>query len=280
MQTRLPNFLYIGPDKAGSSWLHEALVQHPQVFLSDAKDLYYFDRYYERGIDWYRTQFRSAGPEHRVVGEVCPDYLAEPSAAKRIRECLGEVRLMVTLREPSARAFSSYLYMRKHGLGPPTFREALEVCPELIDHGRYATQLERFRNYADSGLLQISVFDDLKHDPQAFFDEVTAFLGIPQLDLEPEVLAARLPASRARLVPLARLVRQAADWVRTHDGAQFVGRVKRSKAVHRLLYQPLGEGAPTMNAEDAAYVRDRLVDEVRRVESEFGISLQTRWGWS
>jgi hypothetical protein len=99
---RLPNFIYIGPDKAGSSWLHEVLFQHPEVFLTEAKDLYFFDRYFDRGLSWYRNQFRRATPEHRVVGEVCQDYLFEPEAAKRIRDCLGEINLMVTLREPPA----------------------------------------------------------------------------------------------------------------------------------------------------------------------------------
>lgn len=60
MAGQLPNFLYIGPDKAGSSWLHEVLIQHPEVFLSEAKDLYFFDRYYDRGMAWYASQFRRA----------------------------------------------------------------------------------------------------------------------------------------------------------------------------------------------------------------------------
>lgn len=279
MTERLPNFLYIGPDKAGSSWLHEALLRHPQIFLSEAKDLYFFDRYYDRGLDWYTAQFRDARPEHTVVGEVCPDYLASPEAAVRIQECLGDARLMVTLREPSARAFSSYLYMRKHGEGPPTFRRALETYPPLLEHGRYATQLRRFSGYADRGLLHISLFDDLQEDPQAFLDGVSSFLELPRVQLEPELLAARLPASRARLVMLAWAARQTAGWVRNRDGATLVGRVKRSPAVQRLLYQPLGDEVPVIAAEDDAYIRDRLGDEVLSVEREFGIPLRARWGW-
>ena len=34
--TRLPNFIYIGPDKAGSSWLHEILIRHPGDFTTPA----------------------------------------------------------------------------------------------------------------------------------------------------------------------------------------------------------------------------------------------------
>ena len=66
-------------------------------------------------------------------------------APERIHDCLGrDVRLMVTLREPADRAFSSYLYLRKHGLAAPTFRATVNASPELLDEGRYATQL---RNY-------------------------------------------------------------------------------------------------------------------------------------
>ena len=141
--SRLPNFLYVGPDKAGSSWLHEVLIKHPDVYLTPAKDLYFFDRYYDRGLAWYAAQFRDARDE-KIVGEVCQDYLFHPEAAARIHETLGPVRVMVSLRDPVERAWSSYLYMRKHGIGPDTFAEALRSRPELLEHGRYATGLDRF----------------------------------------------------------------------------------------------------------------------------------------
>jgi hypothetical protein len=278
--SRLPNFLYIGPDKAGSSWLHEALLQHPDIFMTPAKDLYFFDRYYDRGVSWYADQFRGARPDHRVVGEVCPDYLAHPLASQRIAAVLGsEVRLMVTLRDPVSRAFSSYLYMRKHGLGPPTFRRALESYPELIDHGRYATQLRRFSDYVDKGLLHISLFDDLQRDPQEFLDDTTSFLGLPPDRLNEQLLAAKLPASKARVVPLAWVVRQGAGWVRRRNGARLVGRVKRSPRIQRMLYQPLGDASPAITAEDEAFVRDRLSPEVAQVERDFGVPVCSRWGW-
>ena len=126
--SRLPNFLYVGPDKAGSSWLHEVLLKHPDAYLTPAKDLYFFDRYYDRGLAWYSSQFRDARDE-KVVGEVCQDYLFHPEAAARIHECLGPVRVMVSLRDPVERAWSSYLYMRKHGIGPTASPKPCKAAP-------------------------------------------------------------------------------------------------------------------------------------------------------
>ena len=113
----LPNFLHLGPGKAGSTWVHEALSTHPEVFLTPAKDLYFFSRFYDHGPDWYAGQFKSAPPDSKVIGEVCPEYLWCPEAAARIHETLGPgLRIMVTLRDPVTRAFSAYLYQQKHGV--------------------------------------------------------------------------------------------------------------------------------------------------------------------
>ena len=276
--SRLPNFLYVGPDKAGSSWLHEVLLKHPDVYLSPAKDLYYFDRYYDRGTAWYASQFRGAR-EERIVGEVCQDYLFHPQAAERIHATLGAVRVMVSLRDPVERAWSSYLYMRKHGIGPDTFGEALRSRPELLEHGRYATALDRFLQRFPRELVHVALFDDLGRDPQAFLDAVTRFLGVDDLPLAPQDLAARLPAARARSVLVASAVRRSADWVRERDGARLVGRIKRSPVVQRALYRPIDRQAVRPDPGDVVTVRKALDGEVVALERMFGLQLRESWGW-
>ncbi|UFN46295.1 sulfotransferase family protein [Nocardioides okcheonensis] len=276
--SRLPNFLYVGPDKAGSSWLHETLIKHPDVYLTPSKDLYFFDRYYDRGMGWYAAQFKDARDE-KVVGEVCQDYLFHPEAAKRIHHELGDVSVMVSLRDPVDRAWSSYLYMRKHGIGPDTFAEALRSCPELLDHGRYATGLDRFLDLFPRERVHVALFDDLEADPQRFLDDVTAMLGVARQPLDDKEREARLPAAKARSVHLASAVRKGADWVREHDGARLVGAVKRSPLVHRVLYRPIDRAAVRPDHSDVLTVRRELDSEVTALESTFGLHLRESWGW-
>jgi hypothetical protein len=280
MSDLLPNFLHIGPSKSGSTWLHEVLVLHPEVYLSQAKDLYFFSRYYDRGPGWYRAQFRDAQKEQKIIGEVCPDYLACAEAPERIHEVLGQdVRLMVTLREPTSRAFSSYLYLQKHGQAAATFRDTVLTDPDLLNESRYATHLRSYLKHFGRESLNIALFDDLQADPQAFLDGVTDWLGVSRQQVSEEQLEARLPASKARWLPLAVLAKQGANMVRRLDGADMVGRLKRSPLIQRALYQPLGDKKPTISAEDAAFVREQLDDEITGVEKEFGISLRGRWDW-
>ncbi len=277
--SRMPNFLYVGPDKAGSSWLHETLIKHPDVYLSRAKDLYYFDRYYARGLDWYGSQFRDAGSE-QVVGEVCQDYLFHPEAATRIRDSLGpDVRFMVSLRDPVERAWSSYLYMRKHGIGPSTFAEALQTRPELLEHGRYATGLDRFLEHYPKERIHVALFDDLARDPQRFLNGVTDFVGVGRMALLEKDLAPKLPAARARSVRLAHVARSGADWVREHDGARLVGRVKQSPFVQRVLYRPIDRQANRPRVDDVMCLRRALSPEIEALEATWGLSLREAWGW-
>ena len=278
-----PNFLYIGPDKAGSSWLHEVLLRHEQVFMPEAKDLYFFDRYWDRGLPWYLNHFTPAGPQHVVVGEVCQDYLFHPEAPARIEQALGAPRMMVTLRDPAERAFSSWLYALKQGDDwGATFSEGLAKRSELLEHGRYATHLTRYLERFGRDRLHVSVFDDLVDDPQHFVDGVLSFLQIAPMTLPEDLVEARLPAGRARSVLLARAARRAADLVRERDGgngANLIGRVKRSPLVQRVLYRPLADGRPQLSDDDRAQVHRALAGEVAELDRLFGLDLATRWGW-
>jgi hypothetical protein len=274
------NFLHVGPGKSGSTWLHEVLIRHPEVYLTKAKDLYFFSRYYDRGLPWYEAQFRAARPEHKIVGEICPEYLRHAQAPGRIRECLGpDIKLMVTLRDPVDRAFSSFLYLQRHGLAQPTFRQTAEASPELIDEGRYATQLRRYLRHFDRGSMHIAVFDDLQDNSQEFLGQVTKHLGIAAQAIDPALFEARLPASKARWLRAAAIGRMGADWLRHNDHAILVGRIKRMPLVQRTLYKPLGDDMPTISAQDAAFVHEELDAEVAGVEEDFGIQLRQRWGW-
>ncbi len=281
MSQRLPNFIYLGPSKAGSTWLHEVLIRHPQVFMTEAKDLYFFDRYFDRGIDWYAGHFRGAGPEHRVVGEVCQEYLSSAEAPERMRSCLtDDLRLMVTVRDPVARIFSGYLYMRKHGVFMGSFGEALRARPAMLDHSRYATLLSRYLEHYDRSAIHCAVFDDLVEDPAAFIQSLLQWLDLDPMELDDALLAARLPASKARSVALANVVKRGANWARQQHATTLIGRVKRSPLIQKALYTPLNGDHPPLLDEDAAYVRENLWSEIAETEKLYDLDLLNRWGWT
>ena len=106
---RLPDFLGIGTQKGGTTYLHGLLQEHPQVFLAHPKELHYFSLHHGRHVGWYADHFADASTGQRC-GEVTPYYLFHPLAAERIHAAIPNVKLVVLLRDPVERALSQYFH--------------------------------------------------------------------------------------------------------------------------------------------------------------------------
>ncbi|MGH7540174.1 MAG: sulfotransferase [Gemmatimonadota bacterium] len=263
---RRPDFLFIGPDKTGSTWLYEVLRRHLRCYVPEVKDLYYFDRYYDRGPDWYLSHFAAAPADARAVGELSHDYLFSPAAARRIARDLPGVRLLTCLRDPVERTFSHYLYLVRSGLVREPFEEALRRRPELIEHSLYARHLRPYLARFPRGRIKILWFERLRDDPEAFAREACDFLGLDVREALP--LPSRvLPAARPRVHALARLAKWGANACRDLGFARAVGLVKRSPLAQRALYVPYrGAARPS----PAAAWRDRLRERFREDVEDLG----------
>ena len=51
----VPNFIYIGTGKAGTTWLHNILLKHDAIYVTPVKETNFFDLNYERGLSWYKN---------------------------------------------------------------------------------------------------------------------------------------------------------------------------------------------------------------------------------
>lgn len=276
----LPNFLFLGPDKCGSTWLHDVLTTHPEIHLTPAKDTYFFDREFGRGLRWYERQFSGATADHRVVGEICHDYLFSEAAADRIAEILPDAKLMICLRDPAERAFSSYLNLARHGQFDGTFEDALDAVPELLDHGRYGLHVQRYLDRFKRDQVLVAQFDKLRADPKRFLDDVTLFLGVSRLVLTDEAAKPARGAAAARSRLVTKVVKRGAVVARKAGMVRVIGRVKGSTTVRSALYRELGDAAPRPNDATVASIRSTLRDDVARAGRLLDEDLIARWRWS
>lgn len=274
-----PNFLYLGPDKAGSTWLAAVLRWHPEIFVTPAKDTYYFDRYYERGMTWYLAQF-SGWQGEAIVAELCHDYLYSPVAITRIAKDLQAPRAMVTLREPVSRALSAYRYLLKHGRYRGTFEEAIRERPELLEHGRYSPYLTRAFERLGRDSVLVADFDLLGEDPRAFASKVFRFLEVADLELPSDMLAPILEAQASRSLALARAVKVGAQVARRFGAASTVGRVKSLRWIERALYRPFAPGERfEPSVETMTELRRSLEPHVKELSRLLGTDYLKAWGY-
>jgi hypothetical protein len=275
----LPNFLFIGPDKSGSSWIQKVLRHHVDVFLPPAKDIYFFDQNFDKGVGWYERYFRD-GEGREVIGEICHDYLFHPEVPMRIRGVLGaDVKLMVCLREPVERSYSAYLNMRKNGWEIGTFDEAVRADPTLLGHGQYGTHLSRFYEVFPKEQIYIGIFDDLRKDPVSFLNSLTDWLQVPRLELHEKMLQPERAASYARSARTARVVKRAAILARGAGLAHVVGKIKSNPVVQSMLYREYGADMNVLAPEVVVRYRDLLRPEVAVASELTGIDMLSRWGY-
>ena len=82
------DFIGVGSGKCGSTWLYENVIQHPEVFDGNPKEIHYFgDLYEQQDFNWYKDLF--AGSEGKIKGEFSISYMYHPQAAERIHTYSG-----------------------------------------------------------------------------------------------------------------------------------------------------------------------------------------------
>jgi len=231
------DFIFLGPSKTASTWIYEAIRSHPSLFVPVTKDIYFFDKYYDRGAAWYDGFFSNA-PPGSLCGELSHDYFCNPLAIRRIHAGNPGVKLICCLRNPFERAYSSYQHLVRVGMFAGSFEEALEKFPFIVDEGKYGTNLRNILYLFDRDSLLILDFDELESDPARFARRIFSFLGVDE-DFVPEVLHRKVNVARdARSVALAGIAKRLALLLRKLGYSNLLGRLKHSRFVNWLVYRP------------------------------------------
>jgi hypothetical protein len=188
---RLPDFLIIGAMRSGTTSLARYLGAHPDVHLAPQKEIRFFDRTFELGLDHYRQQFVGAA-DAQITGEATQTYLYDPVALDRIAATIPAVRLVAILRNPVDRAYSHYWQNRSLGKETQPFADAVAAEPErlrdadldtrltysYLDRGRYIDQLRQVTDRFPRGSLHVLLFDDLRDAPADTYRAVCRFLDV------------------------------------------------------------------------------------------------------
>ena len=268
---RLPEFVIIGARKSATTWLMTHLRAQAEVFMP-SPELYFFDRHYERGLDWYATHF-SAARQGQIVGEKSASYLADPEVPRRLKGALATAKLIVQLRNPVERAYSDYCMLLRRGEVRDDVERYLDarnaVLPRFLHDGFYARHLRAFLDLFPREQIKIILYDDIGRDPAAVFAELADFVGVrnARLGNAPE---RRVKDRTAPMLPLA--VRRVgkpfkplvAPW-RSHRWFQ---------KVHARLARPVRY--PPLSAELHRRLQDYYADDVATLEQLLGRDLG-RW---
>jgi len=204
-----PDFIIIGSPKAGSTALHVALAQHPDLFLSDPKEPKYFmcdgskpDPAHQRGPGdahsaqewvWDRAAYEAlfaGAPGGKLLGESTPFYLWDTESHQRIHAQIPNVKMIAVIRDPIDRAYSNWGHLWCDGLEPEAdFLAACRLEPARIaagyapfwrylETGLYGQQLEHLYSVFPREQIFVLRYRQLIDNTAAILEEITEFLGV------------------------------------------------------------------------------------------------------
>ncbi len=144
------NLFVIGVNKAGTSWLYYLLDHHPDVFMADAKELYYFGEAgpEEEGPKTLKAYHRHFpfDQDYRYFGDATVMYYKSAATADEIQAYNPDAKLLAIVRDPIQRLLSQFQYNKQLGLidEATSLSEALPDRRYLIDTSHYEETLPAY----------------------------------------------------------------------------------------------------------------------------------------
>lgn len=223
------DFIGIGSGKCGSTWLHENLAKHPQIFDGNLKELNYFsDLYDEHPPSWYEAQFASCGPD-MIKGEFSVTYLAHPEAPGRIKRHFPDVKLLAIVRNPIERTYSNYLHsLRKGDVSPNVpFAEFIKDERNLVP-ARYFDHLQVWYDLFPHENIMVLILEEFTKDLESAYADIFRFLGVDPTFLPPGYRERRNEARFYKSLWIENALVRSYRWLSRRGYTKFVKRVKDS----------------------------------------------------
>ncbi len=183
----LPDFLIIGVQKGGTTWLYKNLSSHPEIFMpffkntSDPSEVRYFDQRFHKSFKWYSSLFFSE--KNKFRGEKSPNYYVLPEGRiKIIHDLMPCVKLLLFLRNPIDRAWSHALMnlvklsnRSYETIKPEEFYRHFIVSKEK---GYYSKHIQKWLKIFPEEQFFVGFYDDICHRPKELLIEVFDYLGV------------------------------------------------------------------------------------------------------
>ena len=198
-----PNFFIVGAQKCGTTSLAMYLAEHPNAFLSNPKEPYYFStdfptlRRVTEENDYIRL-FNDADPDSIAIGEATAGYLFSTEAIQGIYDFNRDAKIIVMLRPPFDLVKSFHTHQQfAFQEDEPDFSKAWAlqetrlqgshiprqcIAPQFLHYsevGRLGKQVELLCSIFPRSQIQFFLLEELASDPGAVYRQSLTFLNLP-----------------------------------------------------------------------------------------------------
>lgn len=201
----LPNFLIAGATRSGTTSLYYYLKQHPEISFPHLKEPRYFssinlklpqkgpgdetvDEKLILNYDDYCDLYQNI--QNKRIGDASSEYLYHHhTSAEEIFRKLGDIPILIILRNPIERAFSAYNNLVRDGREYLSFEDAVEneenrlnknwdMMWAYIGVSMYYDQVNTYLNTFKN--VKVLIFEEFIENTQENLKEIFHFLGVDE----------------------------------------------------------------------------------------------------
>jgi hypothetical protein len=180
----LPDFLGIGAMKSGTTWLYENMRCHPEIYLPETKELYYFSiRFEDCSLRYYSNFFEKGSG--LIKGDITPGYsIISSGRIKFIQKIMPRTKLIFLMRNPIHRTWSeacmNLAVKSGRKMGSIADHEFVSYfhTSDCLKRSNYVDILNRWLEFFPSEQLFIASLDDIIEKPWEVLQKIFGFLSV------------------------------------------------------------------------------------------------------
>lgn len=288
----LPTRFHIGTQRAGSTYLNNALKNHPEVSLSSYQEVSFYNERFERGFDWYINSFLN---NNKIKIDTTPRYFLDGNlVARLISEYVGshEPRFLLILRNPIEYVYSHFnLQLRKGSIltNYPncngSFLDLIDKYPCYLSRGLYYQNLsQNWLHYFNIDKFKILIFEDYIKNFDYYFREICDFFGLSYLDQS----LLKIPVTAKNSNLKYSFPKKISSWLSKHKKIkrkiEFIKYNKLFDYTYEKLLIDNKSRKTELSTETRKYLRSFYQDDIKKLETLLkqnninnNLSLTERW---
>ena len=178
------NFFIVGGQRCGTTWLYKMLDSHPEINMAKPikpEPKYFLNNKNASKKEYLKYHFNGID-SGIVLGEKSTSYYESEQAARSIKSCLPESKIIFLVRNPIERAISNYKFSKANGLELRSLEDVFlngvenekviantSVNPfDYIKRGKYSNFIGKYLDIFGRDNIHIICFEQIVHSTKEF----------------------------------------------------------------------------------------------------------------
>ena len=198
---RTSEFIIMGVQRGGTTALSYNLSKHKDIYIDGNKDprkseVHFFDLNWKKGIEWYKKHFDYS---KKIVGAKSPDLLNLEYTFPMIQSVNPFMKLIIILKNPIVRAFSSWKMTTEYFGETRPFEEAIKEKPvknktfqtmvtQYLQRGLYYEHIKKLHDWFPKQNILILFSEEVIKNPEKEYNKIYDFLNVDRIHNKYEIV--------------------------------------------------------------------------------------------